>query len=136
MGLRKPSFEEEDGANVINISPLIDVIFILLIFFIVTMSFADNSALSIERPASSQAQNISAQTPVTIKIAESGALAIGSEIVSLRRLKSILENRAALGDFDVLIDSSAQTPVQSLVEVMDCAKAAGAKTTYIAAKKK
>ena len=41
MSLRRPRFEDEQPAQAINISPLIDVIFILLIFFIVTMVFVD-----------------------------------------------------------------------------------------------
>lgn len=45
MSLRRPRFEDEEPASAINISPLIDVIFILLIFFIVTMVFADNDAM-------------------------------------------------------------------------------------------
>lgn len=55
MSLRKPSFENPDSSSEINISPLIDVMFILLIFFVVTMAFAEKSALEIDRPKSEKA---------------------------------------------------------------------------------
>ena len=48
MSLRRPRFEDEEPASAINISPLIDVIFILLIFFIVTMVFAENDAMGVD----------------------------------------------------------------------------------------
>ena len=51
MSLRRPRFEDEEPASAINISPLIDVIFILLIFFIVTMVFAENDAMGVDARA-------------------------------------------------------------------------------------
>ena len=55
MSVRRPNFQEEASAETIKISPLIDVIFILLIFFIVTMVFADGSAMKVDVPEASNA---------------------------------------------------------------------------------
>ena len=58
MSLRRPRFQEENAAESINISPLIDVIFILLIFFIVTMAFSDGSAIRVDVPKASSARKV------------------------------------------------------------------------------
>mgnify|MGYP002553516432 FL=1 len=62
MSLRRPRFEDEQPAQAINISPLIDVIFILLIFFIVTMVFADGSAMDLDIPSAANVSEVKADS--------------------------------------------------------------------------
>ncbi len=135
MSLRAPKFDEHEASQVINISPLIDVIFILLIFFIVTMTFADTSALQLDRPESSTAQEI-AETPLTIRLSKEGDIELNSRRVQISALKDGILAAAEGGEFCVVIDAHAAAPVQKLVDVMDCAKECGAKKIFISAKKK
>ncbi len=133
MALRTPNFDGGNDSD-INISPLIDVIFILLIFFIVTMSFSENRAMKVEKPVSSQAEKLD-NAPVKVGIDKDGALAVDGRAASMESIGRTFAMRSKLGDFDVIIEAHADVPIQTLVEVMDCAKANGAKKTYIAARK-
>ncbi len=134
MALRTPNFDGGGGDSEINISPLIDVIFILLIFFVVTMSFSDNSAMKVDKPSSTQAESTD-RLPVNICIDKDGNISVDGKAASMDSIETMLSARAGAGDFDVMIEADANAPVQTLVDVMDCAKAGGAKRTYIAARK-
>ena len=135
MSLRRPRFSEEEPAEAINISPLIDVIFILLIFFIVTMVFADGVNLKIDIPESSQNPPLNSHQ-VTIAISSSGEAWLDGKSFTLSELELELKMRFSSQGESVLLRSDSAVPVSRLVEIMDCAKNAGAKEIYVAAKTK
>ena len=135
MSLRTPNFEEPESSQVINISPLIDVIFILLLFFIVTMTFADSSVLQIEKPEASAVQTLADKT-MTVKIFKDGRMEMDSEILTISILQERILGALADGEFSLVINAHAALPVQNLVDVMDCAKACGVKKIFIASKRK
>lgn len=134
MSLRRPRFQEEEDAQAINISPLIDVIFILLIFFIVTMAFADSDAMKIDAPKSSQTISLDASTP-TIVIGADLAFSIDSKKCDSEELKRLLSKKFAKNK-NVVVRADASVPVDRLVEAMECAKEAGAEEIYVSADKK
>ena len=78
MSLRRPRFEDEEPASEINISPLIDVIFILLIFFIVTMVFADNDAMGVDVPSAENSQTPDSNA-VNVAITYDGSVLLDGE---------------------------------------------------------
>ena len=82
MSLRRPRFEDEEPASAINISPLIDVIFILLIFFIVTMVFAENDAMGVDAPRASNSQSPDSSAAV-VSITSDGSVAIGRDRIEM-----------------------------------------------------
>ncbi len=135
MSLRVPNFDESDSAQVINISPLIDVIFILLIFFIVTMTFADTSALLIDKPESTTSEVLN-KANITIQISESGEVFFNSENLNLQSLAQKLSPYSTGEEFSVILEAHANAPVQKLVDVMDCVKENGATKIYISSKRK
>ena len=73
MNRRLESGGEGDG---VNISPLIDVVFILLIFFAATMAFSDKSALEIKKPEASSVE-AAPQKSVKIYVDSSGGVFVG-----------------------------------------------------------
>ena len=129
MSLRRPRFEDEEPASAINISPLIDVIFILLIFFIVTMVFADNDAMGVDVPTPGS-------NAVNVAITYDGSVLLDGEIYGINSLKPALEARLSKSGGALVINSDATVPVKRLVEVMDCAKGCGAKEIFVATRKK
>ena len=134
MSVRRPNFQEEASAEAINISPLIDVIFILLIFFIVTMVFADGSAMKVDVPEASNAQPVD-EKATNIYIGSDGEVSLDGTRYSVASLSGPLKRK--LSERPVLIvRSDSKVPVSRLVEVMDCAKENGAKEIYVAAQKK
>ena len=127
MSLRRPRFEDEEPASAINISPLIDVIFILLIFFIVTMVFAENDAMGVDAPRASNSQSPDSSAAV---------VSIGRDRYSLPALKIPLGARLTKSSGSLVINADSSVPVKRLVEVMDCAKECGAREIYVATRKK
>jgi len=134
VSLRRPRFQEEEPAESINISPLIDVIFILLIFFIVTMVFADSTAMKIDVPQAANAQAID-DKPVTVSIHADSTVSLRGERFSAGELQPKLR-RMMTPPRPVVLRSDSAVPVSVLVAVMDCAKDCGAKEIYISADKK
>ena len=132
MSLRKPSFDSNETGSDINISPLIDVMFILLIFFVVTMAFSEKSVVAIERPKSEQAQK-SAEKSINIFVEKSGRINVSGSFVSLETLEKIA---AARPEKIAVIDSDASVEVARIVEIMDACARAGIERVFIASDKR
>lgn len=131
MSLRKPSFENPDSSSEINISPLIDVMFILLIFFVVTMAFAEKSALEIDRPKSEKASQ-SPEKALNIFVEKSGRISVAGAYVSIDSLEKIASLR---GEKNAVIDSDASVKISTIVEIMDACSRAGIEKVFIASDK-
>ncbi len=134
MSLRRPRFQEESPAESINISPLIDVIFILLIFFIVTMVFADGSAMKVDVPKASTAVSVDTR-PFTVVIRSDSSIIVDEKFISLAELENIMRARLKENS-SVILRGDGEASVRALVEVMDCAKQCGAREIYVSADKK
>ena len=134
MSLRRPRFEDEQPAQAINISPLIDVIFILLIFFIVTMVFADGSAMDLDIPSAANVSEVKADS-VTVSISSDSSLYVDGKRYTLAALPSVLRGRLAPKG-SVILHADEKVSVSALVAVMDCAKENGAGEIFVAAQKK
>lgn len=131
MSLRKPSFENPDSSSEINISPLIDVMFILLIFFVVTMAFAEKSALEIDRPKSEKASQ-SPEKALNIFVEKNGRISVAGAYVSIDSLEKIASLR---GEKNAVIDSDASVKISTIVEIMDVCSRAGIEKVFIASDK-
>lgn len=120
MQFRSQLQEDDSG---VNLTPLIDVVFLLLIFFMVSTTFDTTSELKIELPEASANQPVNQQETITIMIDPRGFFYLNG-----KRLKNntadllLLELHRAVGsnkDMPVVIQSDAKSPVQSLVTAMD-----------------
>ena len=69
----------------LNVIPLIDVVFFLLVFYVISTSFAPEASLAIERPASSQAQTIAGEF-LTVAVTASGQIQVGPQSTDLAGL--------------------------------------------------
>lgn len=128
MSLRRPSFENSESENRIDISPLIDIIFILLIFFIVTMVFDEKSFLSIKRPEAKSGGNIEDEK-VEIFVDSGGKISLGGKIITLQNLRGeLLLTKAKTA----VIDADEKINIKSLVSIMDICEEVGLKNIYIA----
>lgn len=134
MSLRRPRFQEENAAESINISPLIDVIFILLIFFIVTMAFSDGSAIRVDVPKASSARKVESK-PLTVVIHSDSSITVRGRKLTMSELEYILREHTR-SNTSVILRGDGAASIRTLVAVMDCAKACGAKEIYVSAEKK
>ncbi|WP_119459440.1 ExbD/TolR family protein [Rhodospirillaceae bacterium SYSU D60014] len=113
------------GKRLISLTPLIDVVFILLIFFMLASSFLDWRAIMLDAPAA-QAAGTSMDGAVLIRVMADGSLDLGGSPVTLdaldERLRPHLDRKP---DQRVLIQPAAGVPLQRVVTVLDAATAAG-----------
>lgn len=115
----------------INISPLIDMMFLLLIFFIVTASFVDEVGVEIQRPKASAVQTLDKKS-IQIGITKSGKIIYGEEEVEINELRSMVTHmmRKELRPIVIIADSSSLSGL--LIDVIDECKAGGAKEVAVA----
>lgn len=119
----------------INIAPLMDMVFILLIFFIVTTTFTRETGVQVNKPKASSAQTLEKDN-ILIAITREGAIHIHERQVDLRMLRGILKRLIAerpSRSVVIVADRSCETGLA--VDVMDECNMAGVKKVSIAAMK-
>ncbi len=116
----------------INITPLVDVIFILLIFFIVTMSFSDKNSLEVDVPSAENNQKPSGKF-IAIEIDKNGELSVDRQKCSLSILPSKIKS---LNKKDVTIFADKNVRAEKLVPVIDAVKTVKDTSIYLATQKK
>jgi biopolymer transport protein ExbD len=117
----------------INLTPLIDIVFILLIFFIVTSSFVKESGVDVERPSAATAVR-KEQGNIIVSITRDGEIWLDRQIVDRRTLRSHIERlygENPEGTVVIVADRNSRTGL--LVEVMDQARLAGVTKIAVAA---
>jgi biopolymer transport protein ExbD len=120
----------------IGIAPLIDMVFILLIFFLVTTSFVRETGITVNRPVAVTAQTLEKQS-ILIGVTERGTIHINQRQVDLSGLraevKKALRRRPSR---PVVIIADRGVDLGRVVDVMDSCKLAGARKTSLASRKK
>lgn len=122
----------------INLTPLIDVVFLLLIFFMVSTTFIKETHLSIDLPEAAAAPAWAAKEQIEVAITKHGDVAVnGVALVNAKHdtLKRALE-RVSAGDntMPLIITADAATPHQFVVMAMDAAGQLGFKKLSITTK--
>lgn len=131
MRRRRHRPAEGGDAGEVNLTPMLDVVFIMLIFFIVTTSFIKESGVEIERPQSSAATP-RPDAQVMVAISSEGTVWVDGRPVDAHRVG---EQVAALvnGDGDVVIQADRTATTGRLIEVMDRLRDAGVSDVSVAA---
>jgi len=120
----------------INMSSLVDVVFLLLIFFMVTTVFPENSGVIIEKPASEQPSAMNKES-IKVKINAGGDLFFQDKPLDIDDLKRVLKTAVENNETQtVVIHADKETKTEILVAVIDAAKASGAKQLGLATDEK
>ena len=128
--------KNEAAVMAIDITPLIDIVFILLIFFMVSATFTRETGIEVEKPQSVWSQSLSPQA-LRISIASGGAIYTQGQGVNLRQLQGIVKDFLKQNpEGPVVIIPHKTVEAARFVEVMDSAKQAGAASVAIAVQKK
>lgn len=108
----------------LNIAPMMDLIFILLIFFIVTTSFTKETGVDVSKPKAATGKVLPAQN-IMIGVTREGTIHINEGQVSLNVLESILKRYMGENpDRQVIIVADRDAPVAKVVDILDeCNKA-------------
>jgi len=125
----RASAEEAD----IDLTPMLDVTFIMLIFFIVTTSFAKEMGIDVNRPTASNTQMSEASKVVAILIKQNGEVQMEGRAIDLKAVRANVERaRAEKPDASVIIAISKAAQTGVLVQVIDQVKEAGASNISVA----
>ncbi len=126
-------FEKPGGEAELDITSMLDMIFILLIFFIVSTSFIHVSGLNVSRPQASSQKVVKESKIVLIEIQPGGVIVINGRKVGLVAVRAEVEkNLAGKPDAQVVVAASPVSRAGTLVQVIDQARQAGAKKVSIA----
>ncbi len=130
-GLSQIPQEEDDSS--IDLTPMLDVVFIMLIFFIVTASFIKEAGIEVNRPEATTATKQD-QANILIAIAADGQIWIDRRRVDVRNIRANIERlHAENPQGSVVIQADKQSTNEKLVAVMDAARQAGVFNVSIAA---
>jgi biopolymer transport protein ExbD len=131
--MRHTHSKQESAAESVNMTPLIDMVFILLIFFLVTASFTKESGIDVDRPTASTAIR-EEQGSMIIGINKNGEIWMENQQIELRAVRAHVEHNHAQnpeGTVIILADENARTG--TTVEVLDQVRLAGVTNVSIAA---
>jgi biopolymer transport protein ExbD len=129
------SRRQSGGIAEINMTPLIDMVFILLIFFIVTTSFVKETGVDVNRPTAKTAVK-KERANILISIMANGEIWMDKRQIDRRAVRANVERMHAEnpeGSVIILADEDAKTGL--LIEVMDQARLAGVANVSIAAER-
>jgi len=124
---------QADSETEIDMTPMLDVVFIMLIFFIVTASFIKETGLDINRPEAATAE-VKERGNILVAISDNGQIWIDRRQVDIRAVRANLERlHAEKPQGAVVIQADADSKNGLLVKVMDAARLAKIENVSIAA---
>lgn len=127
--------QEEEQEN-IDLTPMLDVVFIMLIFFIVTASFVKEAGIDVNRPEAATAVK-KERASILVAISDKGEVWINKRRVDIRAVQANIERlKAENPQGSVVIQADKKATTDTLIKVMDASRAAGAFDVSIAAQEK
>lgn len=113
-------------------SPLIDCVFLLLIFFIVTTVFVEETGVEIQKPQAGSAQDIDKHS-IMIALTADSKVVFGGREIGVNGVRGVVARQLREKEAPVIILADANARTAPLVEVIDECKLAGARQVSIAA---
>ena len=111
--------------NELNVTPLLDLAFVLLLIFMITTPLMENSTDLVLPSGKAEGSEVDPNGVIHVSLFKNDRLQLNTEEVSLAQLTEKLEAlRAAKPDLAVLVRPHKELPIQRLIEVMDAVKAA------------
>ena len=115
---------EQDEAE-INLTPMLDVVFIMLIFFIVTATFIRETGLDVNRPDQDQAQVVQEEGAILVIIDSTDDIWIDRRVIDPKAVRANIERlHAEDPERPVVIQAANASSAQMLVTIMDAARQA------------
>lgn len=115
-----------------NLTPLIDIVFLLLVFFMLTAHFVKNQSLDIALPEADSAVNLEEQGALEIIINSSGEILINEAVIPPQQLNSELQQALqGRANKQVVLRGDKNSRLDLTVQIMDAARLAGAESLDI-----
>ena len=122
--------EQENESKEIDLAPLLDVVFILLIFFIVTSVFVVETGVEVDKPSASSASRQD-RSIVLVAITQDGQVVYGGANVGMEGVRNTISIEMNKDIRPVIIQADKRVSTETLVKVLDQIKLGGAKSVSI-----
>ena len=124
MGRFREAMNDDDGDGAgIDMSPLIDCVFILLIFFIVTTTFVEETGVEVDKPQAASAARLE-KTSILIALTAKGEVVYGGRQIGISGVQPLVRRMLQKEDVPVIIQADKAAPSGLLVRIIDEAKLA------------
>ena len=121
----------------INVAPLIDVVFLLLIFFMLTSEFTDFKTIDMISPNQSSASIENKNLPIIINLTEEGSIEIDKAEVKLENLSEIIQRKLINSkNKKIVISTLNETKINNLIIVVDMIRSLGIENIALITKEK
>jgi len=125
---------QHDEAFEINVIPLIDVLLVLLIFFMASASFVSSGGFDVSLPQAQAKLAGAKESSLTVTVTATGQIAIGAKIVSVTELRELFDSEAAKASKpSLVVRADERVEHGAVIRVLDEAKAAGLEEIAISA---
>ena len=115
-----------------NLTPLIDIVFLLLVFFMLTAHFVKDQSLDIVLPEANSAVNLEEQAALEIVINNKGEILIAKQLIKSDELDAVLKQAMqARSNKQVILRGDKNSKLDLTVQIMDAARKAGAESLDI-----
>ena len=133
--MRRMSHATEEGEEQINITPMLDVVFIMLIFFIVTATFVKEVGLDVNQPEDDKPKTVDPdKRSIVVRITSRDRIVIAQRDVDWRSVRANIERlHAENPEAPVVIQPHPNSRTESMIHVMDSARQAGVFNVSLAA---
>jgi biopolymer transport protein ExbD len=124
-----------DDEAEINITPMLDIVFIMLIFFIVTTSFVKEQGLEISRPSNSPPAEVQKEDrgPIVVRIDAGSLISVKGRVLERGAVQANLEReKAEKPTSPLVIAAHPEADTEALVNILDAAKAVGIESVSVA----
>jgi len=132
--MRKSSYRNADGGDdqAVDLTPMLDVVFIMLIFFIVTASFIKETGVEVNRP-DSNTDTSQSDVGILVAVDSNSQVWIDGRRIDVRAVRSNIERlRAENPEGSVVIQADENSTADVIVKVMDGARDAGVSDVSLA----
>ena len=118
----------------INITPMLDIVFIMLIFFIVTTSFVKEKGLEVSRPSNSPPKEVQQDKgPIVVRIDASSLISVKGRVLEPNAVVANLEReKAEKPTSPLIVAAHPEADTEALVTVLDAARAVGIESVNVA----
>ena len=125
----------EDNSDVgIDISPLMDCVFILLIFFIVTTTFVEETGVQVDKPEAASSVQLE-KTSILLALTKNGDVVYGGRQIGVNGVQQLVKRMLQKEDIPVIIQADEAAPSGLLVKIVGEANLGGATKVSVAARK-
>jgi len=134
MGRFRDLTADDNEETGVDMSPLIDCVFILLIFFIVTTTFVEETGVEVDKPQAASAARLE-KNSILIALTEKGEVVYGGREIGISGIQPLVKRMLQKEDIPVIIQADTAAQSGLMVRIIDEAKLAGAIKISVATSK-